>query len=185
MNKWDQRYQQASEPGTACELLAENLHLLPAKGRALDLACGLGANALLLNQQGLTVEAWDCSAEAIKRVEEFSAGLVASRQIDLESVTPPLVHFDVIVVAHYLYRPLCHWIQSALNPGGVLFYQTWHQLKQSDKGPSNPDYLLAPSELLTLFPHLDVRFYREEGDCGDLSRGQRDMGQLIAQKPSL
>jgi 2-polyprenyl-3-methyl-5-hydroxy-6-metoxy-1,4-benzoquinol methylase len=29
---------------------------------ALDLACGLGANALVLAKQGLTTEAWDISA---------------------------------------------------------------------------------------------------------------------------
>ncbi|WP_426415532.1 class I SAM-dependent methyltransferase [Aestuariirhabdus sp. LZHN29] len=184
MDRWDLRYQQASSPGDACDLLANNLHLLPAQGRALDLACGLGANALLLHQQGLRVEAWDRSAEALLRVDEFSAGLVSTRQMDLEADSLPLLNFDVIVVAHYLYRPICKWIQKSLNPGGVLFYQTWHQQKRSEKGPSNPDFLLAPGELIELFPQLDVRVYREEGGCGDLSRGQRDFGQLIAQKPA-
>ncbi|RRJ82585.1 class I SAM-dependent methyltransferase [Aestuariirhabdus litorea] len=185
MDKWDQKYQQAQSAGEACELLANNLHLLPPQGSALDLACGLGANALLLHQQGLSVEAWDLSAVALGRLDEFSAGLISTRRIDLEVDTPPLLNFDVIVVAHYLYRPVCHWIQSALNPGGVLFFQTWHQHKRSPKGPSNPEYLLAPGELLRLFPQLEVRFYREEDRCGDLSRGQRDFAQLIAQKPAV
>lgn len=43
------------------QVLLDNSHLLPASGRALDLACGLGANALYLAKRGMTTSAWDLS----------------------------------------------------------------------------------------------------------------------------
>ena len=53
----------------------------------------------------------------------------------------------------------------------------------TDQGPSNPAYRLDTNELLRLFPHLIVRFYREEGRVGDLTDGKRDIAQLVAQRP--
>jgi len=46
--KWNERYRAATGELKASRVLKENLHLLPDHGRALDLACGLGANAILL-----------------------------------------------------------------------------------------------------------------------------------------
>lgn len=43
--KWDGIYTQREGEVTAASVLLENQHLLPSKGRALDLACGLGGNA--------------------------------------------------------------------------------------------------------------------------------------------
>ena len=66
---WDQKYRESGDPhGTAVEVLQENLHLLPRQGRALELACGLGANALLLSAHGLDTHAWDISAVAIDKL---------------------------------------------------------------------------------------------------------------------
>ena len=57
--KWNKRYRGVAGEQQASRVLRENLHLLLASGRALDLACGLGGNATLLAQQGLSVSAWD------------------------------------------------------------------------------------------------------------------------------
>ena len=46
--RWDQRYRETSSEPQAARVLSDNLRLLPAAGTALDLACGLGGNALLL-----------------------------------------------------------------------------------------------------------------------------------------
>ncbi len=45
----------ADGPGEVAQVLLRNRHLLPEQGRALDLACGRGANALWLAEQGLEV----------------------------------------------------------------------------------------------------------------------------------
>ncbi|ABI56016.1 class I SAM-dependent methyltransferase [Alkalilimnicola ehrlichii MLHE-1] len=183
---WDQRYRQA-EPGSAAAVLADNLHLLPPRGRALDLACGLGSNAMLLAGAGLETEAWDYSPVALERLMERARrqGLaITPRERDVEQHPPPAVSFDVIVVAHFLHRPTAPDLFRALRPGGVLFYQTWSRARVSDAGPSNPAFRLAEGELLTLFAGLRPLLYREEGDQGDTTQGLRDVACLVARKPA-
>ena len=69
--KWNKRYRDEAGEEKASRVLRENLHLLPANGLALDLACGLGGNAILLAQQGLSVCAWDIAdvGEAVALTE--------------------------------------------------------------------------------------------------------------------
>ncbi len=68
-SKWDDIYAQM-EPASVkpTQVLSENLFLLPKQGYALDLACGLGANSLLLAQKGLQVSAWDISEVALEKL---------------------------------------------------------------------------------------------------------------------
>ncbi|MEW7979935.1 MAG: methyltransferase domain-containing protein [gamma proteobacterium symbiont of Phacoides pectinatus] len=75
--RWDRRHGEAQGPGEIAEVLRQNLHLLPPRGRALDLACGRGANALLMARHGLRVSAWDLSPVAIERLrrEAVAQGL--------------------------------------------------------------------------------------------------------------
>lgn len=186
MNKWDRRYQFSRDCGEACWVLQHNQHLLPAEGTALDLACGLGANALLLAEHGLATQAWDASTVALKKLSEFAAQrtLEVNTQLrDVESEPPAAQSFDIIVVSQFLYRPLFAFLIDALTPGGLIFYQTYHQQKLSQHGPSNPDYLLEPGELLQHFAPLQTVFYREDGRFGDPDKGLRDISYYIGAKP--
>ena len=186
--RWQQKYREANERGLVAEVLLQNQHLLPAKGKALDLACGLGANALFLANKGLPCQAWDFSSVALEKLDTSAREQqlpIQTREIDLERDLFPDEQFDLIVVSHYLHRPLCHAICKALNPGGLLFYQTFCQLKTSTQGPSNPRFLLKENELLSLFPLLNPVVYREERLIGDTSEGFRNQAMLIAQQPLL
>lgn len=191
LSKWDQRYQQSTSPGTPCRVLAENLHLLPQRGKALDLACGLGANALCLATQGrdvqdLEVHAWDSSAVALEKLAGFAATqnlTVHTLQRDVETSPPEAGSFDIIVVSQFLYRPIMPTLTAALRPGGLLFYQTFHQNKLATKGPSSPDYLLTRNELLCSFRDLLTVYYREDHQAGDLQQGLRDCSYYIGQQP--
>ena len=65
-DKWDLRYKDRLPLDQhACEVLQDYVHLLPDSGRALDLASGLGGNAIFLAQQGLNTVAWDISRLAL------------------------------------------------------------------------------------------------------------------------
>ncbi len=186
--KWDLKYQSANDAGKAAQVLTENEHLLPATTvKALDLACGLGANALLLAERGFDVAAWDSSTIAIEKLNQFAKLQnlrVIAEQYDVSLNPPKANSYDVIVVSYFLDRTICSDLVKALKPGGLLFYQTYCQQKVVEIGPKNPHFLLAENELLTLFSALKIRFYREDALVGDHQKGCRNQAMLVAQKAS-
>ena len=169
------------------EVLAQNRHLLPASGRALDLASGRGANALCLARRGgLAVAAWDNSATALATLASTArqqALHIACQRRDILRRPPEPASFDVIVVSRFLDRDLMADIKRALRQHGLIFYQTFTREKVDDRGPRNPAYLLKKNELLGFFNDWPLLYYREEGRTGDLRRGFRNQAMLIAQKP--
>lgn len=182
---WDERYAKNNDTPQACQVLREFSHLLPSQGKALDLASGLGGNALLLSKTELTTTAWDLSRVAIEKVKALA--LLQSTEIDAKQrdaiIEPPLQNsFDVIVVSYFLERQLFPALLTALKPSGLLFYETFVRDKPSGVGPSNPDYLLEQNELLRLCDGLIIRAYREEGLIGDESKGTRNVAMLVGQK---
>lgn len=187
--KWDRIYREtpAVLPEPAL-VLAENAHLLPVSGVALDLACGLGGNALFLARSGLRTLAWDLSPVAAARLAALAGSLGLMVEVearDAETAAFTREAFDVVVVSRFLARQLAEPIMGSLRRGGLLFYQTYVREKLSPSGPSNPDYLLAQNELLALFRGLRVVLYREEGRLGDISRGRRDEAFFIGQKVTI
>jgi len=185
-NKWNHIYSQPDQASyKAVEVLTENDFLLPTTGIALDLASGLGANAIFLAEHGLAVTAWDISLVAIEKLTTYAArqGLninACQQKIVANSFTE--CSFDVIVVSRFLDRTLSDAIIGALKPDGLLFYQTFTREKISQKPPNNPDYLLDCSELLELFSPLRVIFYRENALIGEQQRGLRNEAQFVGQK---
>lgn len=185
-DKWNRRYRMRGESSArASAVVSENLHLLPKSGRALDLACGLGGNALLLARLGFEAHAWDISEEAIDRLDQeaMQAGLEIHTFVrDVTAGSFGLDRFDVVVTSHFLDRQLCPRIVACLRPGGLLFYQTFIKDRVSDRGPGNDRFRLADNELLRLFSEMRLLVYREEGSIGDTGRGFRDEAMLVAQK---
>jgi 2-polyprenyl-3-methyl-5-hydroxy-6-metoxy-1,4-benzoquinol methylase len=188
-DKWDRIYSghnSNNEPQPA-EVLLQNRHLFPKKGVALDLACGLGANSLLLAEQGLEVHAWDISSVAIERLDRLAKQRqrqIHTKALDVKSQPLESNSFDVLVVTHFLVREMATELKAALKPGGLLFYQTFCRDKVFAQGPSNPEYLLKDNELLQLFTGLKVRVYREESLLGDHDQGWRNQAMLVAEKPN-
>lgn len=183
--KWNDRYRAATGELQASLVLQENQHLLPQTGRALDLACGLGGNSILLAEQGLNVDAWDIADVAIAALQE----LASRRQLpiqaavrDIESNPPHPDTYDVIVVSYYLNRDLVPALIQALKPGGLIYYQTFTRQRISGRGPRREEFRLDDQELLHLFSGLQVLFYREEGCVGDVQKGFRDEAMFIGRK---
>lgn len=184
--KWNQRHSDPTHQPRAAEVLYQNSHLLPVAGSALDLACGLGGNALLMAKAGLEVTAWDLSRVAIERLQGFAEAQgmsnLRAEVRDLSKQPLPTDSFDVIVVGYFLDRGLIPALIASLKPGGLIFYQTFTRIAVSGLGPANPDYRLGDNELLRLFEPLALRCYREENRLGNLSTGLRDVAMLVAEK---
>jgi rhodanese-related sulfurtransferase len=141
--------------------LVGNVDLLPRGGEALDVACGGGRHALLLASAGWSVRAVDRDAEAIARLDADARRLeapIVAETLDLEAGTVDLGQeaYDLILVVHYLHRPLFPTLARALRPGGLLLYETF-TVDQAMRGkPTNPDFLLRHGELPELVAPLVV-----------------------------
>jgi len=185
INKWNVIYTEGKGNSEPADVLADNLFLLPQKGCALDLACGLGENALLLAKQGLTTEAWDISEVALQKLQVKSAANALSIKTCAEEISSTSFvanSFDVIVISRFLDRSICNAIMECLKPNGLLFYQTYTQQKVSEVGPKNPRFLLAENELLSLFSGLRLVAYTEYSDLGLHNKGVRNEAQFIGRK---
>jgi hypothetical protein len=78
---------------------------------------------------------------------------VSTMRTDLEDGSPwPFEdgRFSGIVITNYLHRPLFPYIFESLSSGGLLIVETFAHGNAQFGKPSNPDFLLAPGELLEL-----------------------------------
>lgn len=188
-DKWNNIYRSNNTDMTnllPATVLQQFQHLLPKQGKALDLACGLGANAIQLAQHGLQTYAWDISSVAISKLNNSARSLnleILAMVRDIITEPPPQNTFDIIVVSHFLERNIMPAIIAALRQNGLLFYQTFTQHKpRPSTGPSNPKYRLANNELLTLCKDLYVVFYQEIGLITNKNTKLNDQALLIAQR---
>ena len=165
--RWDQKHATggASENPSAflVEILDSGSWNIP-RGRALDIACGKGRNAHFLARMGFEVEGIDISAAALAEAESRAREeslRIAWRQADLETITLPRNHYDLIVEFNYLERSSVPKIKNALKTGGFVIFETFLIGQEAMGHPKNPAYLLGHNELLELFHGLRVLYYRE------------------------
>ncbi len=156
-------------------------------GRALDLACGRGRNAVYLAREGFRVEAWDRDAQALEELRSITESLgltaITTRPVDLEQAPEiPPASFDLITVFYYLQRDLASQIVRALKPGGILVYETFLiDNHERFNHPRRREFCLNHNELLSLFGGLRVLAYREGALVPD--RGPFTAA-LVAQRPA-
>lgn len=114
----------------------------------LDLACGRGRHARLFLERGHPVTAVDIDVSGL--ADLHGQPQLEVIRADLESAPWPLPgrRFGAVVVTNYLWRPLFGTILDAIDDGGVLLYETFALGNEAYRRPSNPDFLLAPGELL-------------------------------------
>jgi SAM-dependent methyltransferase len=163
--------------------LTSNAHLLPRTGDALDVACGNGRHALWLAERGLPTTAVDRDADVIEALNVEATRLrlpLKAEVVDLESdgfqFAPDT--YDLIVVVHYLHRPLFPSLLAALRSGGLLVYETFTRAQAARGRPTNPAFLLEPGELVMRVQPLEVVVSRE----GDYEG--RTIASVIARRRS-
>jgi len=140
--------------------------LIPAGGDVLDLASGAGRHARHVQALGHRVLALDRDGAALA----LAAGPgISTLTVDLEAdgaawpVAPG--RFAGIVVTNYLHRPLLGAIAGSLAPGGVVIYETFSAGNAVFGKPSNPDFLLAPGELLAWAAGAGLTVVAYEDGC--------------------
>ena len=156
--------------------------LLPAGATVLDFACGTGRHVRWLADQGHRVTAVDRDAQALAGLASLHPtveGLVA----DVEAGPWPLPgrQFDAVLVTNYLWRPLLPALVDAVAPGGLFLYETFAAGQALLGRPRNPDFLLAPGELLdAVAGRLQVIAY----EAGRLEAPLREVQRICAWRPS-
>ena len=186
--KWDARYREGAFAGRThpSALIKDWIGRLP-KGRALDLACGAGRNALFLARNGFEVTGTDISTVGLERARSSArnAGLdIDWRQQDLEEGLEVEGRFEVICVFRYLNRRLICSLPEKLSPAGVLMVEEHLAVDQENlavsiAGPSNPAFLLAPGELPGMAGDLRV-LHQEEGIVTDPDGRHVALARLVA-----
>jgi tellurite methyltransferase len=170
--RWDRQHKAthgSEKPSGFLQTILEHDGWEIPPGRALDIACGKGRNALFLAEKGFTVTAVDISQvgldQGARRAAERSLS-ISWQQADLENFQLPYAAYDLIVNIDFLQRSLIPQIESALASDGHVIFETYLIDQQAIGHPKNPNYLLEHNELLNHFSAFRVLYYRE-GKCAE------------------
>jgi SAM-dependent methyltransferase len=137
---WDEIYRSRDQlfSGNPNGVLVTEVTGLPP-GRALDVGCGEGADAIWLARRGWQVTAVDISQIALQRAASTDVhGRVTWTQADLTVTPPPAGAFDLVTVQYF---PLTHQpghtalrgLLDAVAPGGTLLFAS-HDLADLPPG---------------------------------------------------
>ena len=137
-----------------------------APGRALDLACGAGRNAVWLAEQGWQVTGVDFSDVAIDNARRLAGdrGVAVEWPVaDVGEWEPQADAFDLVVVL-YLHlpaeerRPIMRRAAAALAGGGTILVVGHHSanIAEGTGGPQDPRVLFTAEDLAADLEGLDV-----------------------------
>ena len=180
--RWNERYAEEEllwSAGPNRVLAAETTELEP--GRALDLACGEGRNAIWLAERGWRVTAVDFAEVALAKAARIASerGLeVDFVHADLLAWTPPKESFELVCLL-YLQLPAAERklvlgrAARAVAPGGtfLLVAHDLTNLTEGHGGPDNPDVLLTPDDVAAELPGLEIE--RAERILRDVAGAER------------
>jgi SAM-dependent methyltransferase len=162
---WDERYRSSQQvwSGKANpQLVAEVADRRP--GRALDVGCGEGADAIWLAQRGWTVVAADISSVAVERgaqhvldIDPAASARIEWRQADLLTRPPEADSFD-LVSAQFMHLPpeprtrLFTALVVSVRAGGTLLVVGHHpsDLATGVPRPRMPDLFYTSEEIAGL-----------------------------------
>ena len=140
----------------------------PADGGCLlDLAAGKGRHTKLARSRGWRVTAVDRETGALAAEDEGIAALTMDLEAGDAAATVRTLGaagpFDIVIVCNYLHRPLLPHLPALLKPGGRLIYETFMIGNEAWGRPRNPDFLLRPGELPSVFEDRLTTLAFEQG----------------------
>ena len=155
LQEWEERHRQGQDE-TPEPLVMSIAVSLPA-GKALDLACGPGRNALWLAGHGWDVTAVDGSAAGIESLLERAAArgfpvnaVVADLEQHQYKIEPSA--WDLIVMTRYHQRDLFEPVKQGVVPGGVVIASVLLTGRYGAK----------PGELAAYFEGWEILHQRED-----------------------
>ncbi len=159
---WNEAYQQDAEHTAVPDrVLHEEIRtLLP--GRALDIGCGTGENALFLARHGWDVTGIDWCDQAVFLAERaaWKEGVQIRFEIADAAEWSTQKPFDLVLVAYAL-PPGGHGVavirqaSRALAPGGTLIIADWHQ-SMADRWECSGCELHTPDRIVAAVSGLEV-----------------------------
>jgi tellurite methyltransferase len=157
-------------------LLVETAQKL-TPGRALDLACGTGRNAVWLAKHGWKVTAVDRSPSAIGTLRQRCPA-VDARVADLEKHDFPVAQeaWDLIVVCLYLQRDLFEHMKQGVKRGGIALVT----VLLIEPGHEQSRFSVQPGELAKYFEGWGI-LHTFEGMANDTHH--RAVAEIVATKP--
>ena len=183
--KWDKRYAEDSfHKGNPVSLLEDWLPRL-RPGKALDVACGAGRNAIALARAGFRVDAIDISPVGLElaRREAESLGLEINWiEHDLDQPYAFDDDYQLIVVLWYVNLPLIASLGDYLQSGGHLLCEEHLVAGGELAGPENPRFRVAAGALLEAAKGLEVLLY-EETESTNTDGEPMASARLVARKP--
>ena len=145
----------------ASELVIRSASLV-APGRALDLACGTGRNAIYLSSIGWNIIAIDIDP----RVVPPASARLDVRIMDLEKM--PLdfedASFDLIAIIHYFQPSLFPVVRRLVRPGGIIVTSA----KMTGR------FAAGPGELRGFFEGWELIHVFEDGAISELIARKRE-----------
>ena len=183
---WDQRYRTRARPKEDFEaapvplLVRMTKDLLP--GRALDLACGAGRNALWLASRGWKVTAVDGSSAALEILRQRAAERHIEIDAQVRDLEKPAFEIepsslDLIAICYYLQLDLIESAKQGLKPGGLLVVI----VHITEPGEEPTAHRLGPGELTRRFDGWEI-LHSFEGRPDDTAH-RRPVAEIVARRP--
>jgi SAM-dependent methyltransferase len=142
-------YSDMPEPRTPSPWIVRFASLVPPGAAVLDLACGSGRHTRLFLTRGHPVTALDRDVSGLEDIAEQPGLEIVQADLEDDSLWPlPGRRFGAVVIVDYLWRPILSRILESVAADGVLLYETFALGNEAYGRPTNPDFLLAPGELI-------------------------------------